>query len=188
MRPTKPQALDLARPDDVRRAYERHGRGVYAAAYRILGSDAQSQDVTHDVFLAMWRSPEKFDARRGELGSYLRLRARSRALDVWREGQAGGRATDRLRTVADRAETRVEDRPEVIAERRAQSAIVCSALRRLPPLQREALVLAYWGGLTADEIARRSRVPLGTAKSRLRLGLARLREECGSALEGAIAA
>ena len=57
-----------------------------------------------------------------------------------------------------------------------------AALRRLPPAQREALVLAYWGGMTADEIARRSDVPLGTAKSRIRLGLARLREECGDAL------
>ena len=56
-----------------------------------------------------------------------------------------------------------------------------AALRRLPPAQREALVLAYWGGMTADEIARRSHVPLGTAKSRIRLGLAQLREECGAA-------
>ena len=57
-----------------------------------------------------------------------------------------------------------------------------AALRALPTAQREALVLAYWGGMTADEIARRSHVPLGTAKSRIRLGLARLREECGEGL------
>lgn len=164
-----------------------HGRSVHAAAYRILRDHAQAQDVTHDVFLATWRSPEKFDARRGELGSYLRLRARSRALDLWRVGQAAGRAGDRLQAVVDR-EVRMEARPEIAAERGFERGIVLEALRRLPFVQREAPVLAYWGGLTADEIARRSQVPLGTAKSRLRLGLAKLREDCAAALEESIAA
>ena len=68
------------------------------------------------------------------------------------------------------------------AERDEARDTVRAALRTLPPAQREALVLAYWGGMTADEIARRSHVPLGTAKSRIRLGLARLREECGEGL------
>ena len=72
--------------------------------------------------------------------------------------------------------------PVHAAERDEARDTVRAALRRAPAAQREALVLAYWGGMTADEIARRSDVPLGTAKSRIRLGLARLREECGEGL------
>ena len=89
--------MNLSDPAAFERAYDEHARGVYRAAYRVLGSAAQAQDVVQDVFLKLWRQPGKFDARRGELGSYLRLMARSRALDLWREGQAAGRASDRLK-------------------------------------------------------------------------------------------
>ena len=81
------------------------------AAFRILNNHAQAQDVSQDVFMKVWRNPQKFDARRGELGSYLRLMARSRALDLWREAQAAGRASDRLKIVVARDEARVEDAP-----------------------------------------------------------------------------
>jgi RNA polymerase sigma-70 factor (ECF subfamily) len=175
-------ASDLSDPQAFRRAYAEHHRGVYGAAFRVLGDGAQAQDVVQDVFLKVWRRPEAFDERRGELGAYLRLMARSRALDLWREAQAAGRASDRLKVVAADAEPRVDDRPAAATERDDARAAVQQALRRLPEQQREALVLAYWGGLTADQIARRSNVPLGTAKSRIRLGLARLRSECDAAL------
>src|SRR3954464_110551 len=91
--------MDLSDPTTYARMYDEHHRGVHAAAYRVLGNAAQAQDVMQDVFLRVWRNPQKFDARRGELGSYLRLMARSRALDLWREGQAAGRASDRLKVV-----------------------------------------------------------------------------------------
>ena len=169
--------VTLTNPREFERAYDEHGRSVYAAALRILGSPAQAQDVTQDVFLRLWCKPESFDARRGGLGPYLRLMARSRALDLWREGQAAGRMTDRMVFAA--IEPEPVDAPAPEAERNEDRAGVRAALRRLPQAQREALVLAYWGGLTADEIARRSQVPLGTAKSGIRLGLARLRQECG---------
>jgi RNA polymerase sigma-70 factor, ECF subfamily len=170
-------SIDLSDTQAFQYAYEEHHRGVYAAAFRILGNAAQAQDVVQDVFLRVWRRPGAFDARRGELGSYLRLMARSRALDLWREGQALGRASDRLKVVVAEDEPRVDERPSAAAERDDARAAVREALRRLPASQREALVLAYWGGLTADQIARRVQVPLGTAKSRIRLGLARLRED-----------
>ncbi|HEY2637714.1 MAG TPA: sigma-70 family RNA polymerase sigma factor, partial [Solirubrobacteraceae bacterium] len=104
-----------------------------------------------------------------------------RAIDLLREGQAAGRASDRLRVVADREESRPEDVPAEAAGRAEDRAEVKEALGALPPAQREAIVLAYWGGLTADEISRRIGVPLGTAKSRLRLGLGRLRSELAAA-------
>jgi RNA polymerase sigma-70 factor, ECF subfamily len=170
--------MDLSDPPSFARAFEQHERSVYNAALRILGSPAQAQDVVQDVFLRVWRRPEAFDARRGELGSYLRMMARSRALDLWREGQAAGRATDRLQVAVDHAPPPAEDSPAAAAERDGTREAVVEALRELPEPQREALVLAYWGGLTAGEIAEHERVPLGTAKSRIRLGLARLRQEC----------
>lgn len=182
--------LDLADPAVFQRVYDEHSRGVYAAAFRITGNAAQAQDVVQDVFLRVWRKPASFDSKRGELGSYLRLMARSRALDLWREGQAAGRASDRLKVVVAQEEMRPGDRPAVAAEQGDEREAVREALRSLPDAQREALVLAYWGGLTADEIAQRSQVPLGTAKSRIRLGLAKLREECGAFFEadGSVAA
>jgi RNA polymerase sigma-70 factor (ECF subfamily) len=176
-------SIDLSDPTGFQQAYEEHQRGVYAAAFRILGNAAQAQDVVQDVFLRVWRRPASFDARRGELGSYLRLMARSRALDLWREGQALGRASDRLKVVVADEEPRVDERPSAAAERDDARSAVRDALRRLPDSQREALVLAYWGGLTADQIAQRAHVPLGTAKSRIRLGLAKLREECRDSLD-----
>ena len=106
--------------------------------------------------------------------------ARSRALDLWREGQAAGRASDRLKVAVVERRAGVEDAPAPRGRARRGPRRACA--RRCggcPQAQREALVLAYWGGLTADEIARRSQVPLGTAKSRIRLGLAQLRQECG---------
>jgi len=176
--------MELSDPTVFARVYDDHSRGVYAAAMRILSNPVQAQDVTQDVFLRLWRNPQKFDRRRGELGSYLRLMARSRALDLWREGQAAGRASDRLKVVVAQAEPRVEERPAVVVERDDERQAVRDALAALPDSQREAVVLAYWGGLTADEIARRSNVPLGTAKSRIRLGLLKLRAEV-EALVGA---
>jgi RNA polymerase sigma-70 factor (ECF subfamily) len=169
--------MDLADPTTFAHVYDQHSRGVYGAALRILGDSARAQDVTQDVFLRVWRNPSRFDARRGELGSYLRLMARSRAIDLHREGQAAFRARDRLQVVADTEQPTVDDRPSVVAERDEDRAVLRAALARLPEVQREAVVLVYWCGMTADEIARRSGVPLGTAKSRIRLGMAKLRAE-----------
>jgi RNA polymerase sigma-70 factor (ECF subfamily) len=174
--------VPLSDPATFGRVYDEHARGVYGAALRILANPAQAQDVTQDVFLKLWRDPSRFDAKRGELGTYLRLMARSRALDLYRESQAAGRARDRLEGVVALDQGRVDDRPASAVERDDEREAVLTALRRLPRPQREALVLAYWGGLTADEIARRVDVPLGTAKSRIRLGMSKLRAEIGDAV------
>jgi RNA polymerase sigma-70 factor (ECF subfamily) len=169
--------MNLSDPATFARAYDEHGPAVYGTALRVLGNPAAAQDVAQDVFLRVWRRPNGFDARRGDLGAYLRLMARSRALDLWRSAQAGGRATDRLKIASGRDEARPEEQPVARFERSEHRATVRAALGTLPAPQREAVMLAYWGGLTADEIARRSGVPLGTAKSRVRLGLQRMRAE-----------
>ena len=170
-------AMDLSDPATFARAYDEHGPAVYGAALRVLGNPATAQDVAQDVFLRLWRRPGAFDARRGDLGAYLRLIARSRALDLWRSAQAGGRATDRLKIASGRDEPRPDEQPATRFERSEDERTVRAALGALPEPQREAVTLAYWGGLTADEIAARSGVSLGTAKSRVRLGLQRMRGE-----------
>jgi len=180
--------MDLSDPRTFARIYDENQKSVHATAYRVLGNAAQAQDVVQDVFLRVWRAPGKFDARRGDVGAYLRLMARSRAVDLWREGQAAGRAGDRLKVAVTQEPPRRDERPDDAALAEADSSTLRDALRVLPGPQREAIVLAYWGGLTADEIARRREIPLGTVKSRLRLGLARLRGELAELGESAAVA
>src|SRR5215203_5201858 len=160
--------------------YARHRPGVYATALRVLGRPAEAEDVTQEVFVKFWRSPERFDPRRGEIGSYLRLMARSRSLDLLRHEQADGRARDRLKAVSPRDEVPREQRPPEVAERDEQRGILREALRKLPVEQREALVLAFWGGMSAREVAAAAGVPFGTARSRMRLGLEKLRADAAT--------
>jgi RNA polymerase sigma-70 factor (ECF subfamily) len=170
--------MNLSDPSDFATAFDEHHRSVYAAAYRVVGDHALASDVVQDVFLRVWRRPQSFNPERADLGTYLRLIARSRAIDLIRESQARGRATDRIKVVVAEEEPRdVDARPDVVAARSSEREAVRNALGGLPPTQREALVLAYWGGLTAEQIARYAKIPLGTAKSRIRLGLAKLRAD-----------
>jgi RNA polymerase sigma-70 factor (ECF subfamily) len=157
--------------------YAQHRPGVYATALRVLGRPAEAEDVVQEVFVKFWRSPDRFDPRRGEVGPYLRLMARSRALDLLRHEQADGRACDRLKAVSGRDEVPHTERPPERAERDEQRAVLREALRKLPVEQREALVLAYWGGMSAREVAAAAGVPFGTARSRMRLGLEKLRDD-----------
>jgi RNA polymerase sigma-70 factor, ECF subfamily len=180
--------MDLRDPQQFSVAFDEHHRAVYAVAQRVLGDHALASDVVQDVFLRLWRRPQAFDARRGDLGTYLRLMARSRAVDLWRESQSRGRAADRLKVVVADDEPRGPDGPADALERNADRAAVREALRELPSSQREALVLAYWGGMTAEQIALREHIPLGTAKSRIRLGLAKLRGEVATSVAPAAAA
>jgi RNA polymerase sigma-70 factor (ECF subfamily) len=168
----------LSDPDTFAAAYRDHGRGVHTAALRVLGDPSRAEDVVQDVFMRLWRRPEIFDPARGELGSYLRLMARSRALDLWREADAAARATDRLGGAVTTGPPPRDDGPAATAGREEEGRFVRTALATLPDAQREAVVLAYWGGQSTQEIAQRVGVPLGTVKSRLRLGLGKLRSEC----------
>jgi RNA polymerase sigma-70 factor (ECF subfamily) len=154
---------------------------VYANAYRVLHDAARAEDTVQDVFLRLWLHPDRFDENRGELGSYLALMARSRALDLARSEAAATRASDRLTTVIE-ADPPQSERPDDAVESRERASGLRAAVARLPKLQREAVALAFWGDLPAREIAKRTGVPLGTARSRLRLGLEKLER---SALEAA---
>ena len=150
--------------------YDAHATTVLRTAAGILGETAAAEDVVHEVFLDLWRRPEQYDPSRGDLAPYLRLKARSRALDARRRSAASTRLHDRCAY-----ELRDERAPEPADPTVAPT--VRAAVRGLPDAQREAIALAYWGGLSCTEIADHCGIPLGTAKSRMRLGLARLAQD-----------
>jgi RNA polymerase sigma-70 factor (ECF subfamily) len=154
--------------------FAEHLDAVVRAAQTVVHDRQLAEDVAQDVFLDLWLRPGRYDPARGELRPYLRLRARSRALDVLRTQAARARLDDRL---AGAAATEVATAPDAAtgAVGRERAAVLTRALRALPGEQREAVALAYVGGFTAADIAVARRVPVGTAKSRVRLGLEKLR-------------
>ncbi|HEV2999617.1 MAG TPA: sigma-70 family RNA polymerase sigma factor [Solirubrobacteraceae bacterium] len=172
--------MNLQEPATFSRVYAQHAREVEAIARRILGDRAQAEDVTHDVFLRLWSRPQAYDPARADVGAYLRVLARSRAADAQRSRGAAARATERLRAaVPPAAQPATGDGPAQRSERSDERRRLGRALGTLPMQQREALVLSYWGDLPDHQVARRSGVPLGTAKSRIRLGLGRMRAAYG---------
>ena len=170
----------LNTPTGFRDSYEELHPLAVAAAQRVLRDQAAAEDVAQDVFIALWRNPRAFDPKRGSLRSYVSLMARSRALDRWRTRQAREAAVDR--SAAEQKVRHVDE--ESAAEpvlRRDRSRRILHALDTLPGEQREAVLLAFGRGLTAQEIAQAVGVPLGTAKSRVRLGLQKARTELQAA-------
>src|SRR3712207_4152600 len=110
------------------RLYDEHSATVYRTALRVLGNPVQAQDVMQDVFVRLLRRPGSFDPARGTLTNYLKLMARSRAVDVRREAQVAGRARERMKLHALREEPRPYDRPAAAAELRRDRGIVLAAL------------------------------------------------------------
>ena len=171
---------NLNTPSGFDASYEALRPLAVAAAQRVLRDQAAAEDVAQDVFIALWRNPKAYDAKRGSLRSYVALMARSRALDRWRTRQAREAAVDR--SVAEQRVSHTDE--ESAAEpvlRRDNSRRILHALDSLPGEQREAVLLAFGRGLTAQEIASAVGVPLGTAKSRVRLGLQKARSELQAA-------
>src|ERR1700754_846828 len=123
-----PMTSGLDDPDGFRAAFAEHHRKVYATAFSVLDDAALAQDVVQDVFLRVWKRPGGFDPSRGDLGTYLRLMARSRALDLWREAQVRGRAAERLKLTGGPAEPRVDEQPATLFEREGAGATAREAL------------------------------------------------------------
>ena len=154
--------------------YERYGRAAYSLARRILTEETLAQDVVQEVFLSLWRDARRFDAGRGTVATYLLSMTHHRAVDVVRreENLRRWRTSDEGLELEADPKVRVED--EVLtSERRAE---VRAALGELPAAQREALLLAYFGGYTQREVATLVGVPLGTVKTRMAAGMRKLKE------------
>jgi RNA polymerase sigma-70 factor (ECF subfamily) len=148
--------------------YDRYSSVVYSIALRVLGDTGAAEDVLQEVFLQLWRNPGLFDSSRGNMGPWLAVISRNRAIDALRKR---------------RPETDIEDIvvsvvPDMAGEADRSRAMekVRGALSAMPAQQRSALEMAYFEGLSHTEIAEKTGEPLGTIKTRIRSGLLSLRK------------
>jgi RNA polymerase sigma factor (sigma-70 family) len=162
----------------VEELYARYSGPLFSLAYQVTGSDRYAQDVVQEVFIAVWKDAARFDPTRGALGPWLFSLARHKAIDQVRRD-----ANIRKRT-AD-VDLSFEEAPDDVdheAWLRFRRDRVREAITGLPELQREALQLAFFAGLTHVEVAERLGIPLGTAKTRIRTALLKLREQLGDSV------
>jgi RNA polymerase sigma factor (sigma-70 family) len=162
----------VARADDSALAelYDRFGHVAYGLALRVVRDPALAEDAVQEAFLAVWRSAARFVPERAKARTWILTLVHRRAVDVVRREEP--RRTEPLEAAPQPSANLTEDE----AWLRLQRTRVQEALRMLPDQQREALELAYFGGFTQSELADRLGEPLGTIKSRMFTGLARLRE------------
>jgi len=151
------------------RLYDQYAGLIYGVAMRVLRNAVAAQDVLQDVFLQLWRNPQAFDPERGKLGPWLAVIARHKAVDS-------------LRKQKFEVDTPEEQKPQPVsreasAERYADGERAKRLMAQLPADQRQVLELAYLDGMTHSEIASHLGQPLGTVKSRIRMGLLTLRKE-----------
>lgn len=164
-------AIGRYHQDALAEAYRRHGGAVHALACRVLGRGPQADDVAQEVFVELWRRPERFDPARGTLRTYLMTIAHARAVDLLRSESARRAREERSARETATAGYDIEHHAWDLAV----ADQVRAALADLPPEERRAIELAYFGGHTYREVATMLGQPEGTVKSRIRTGLRRLR-------------
>jgi len=146
---------------------------IYGLGIVMLGSDAAAQDLVQDTFVKLWRNADRYDATRGKLETWVLLVARSLAIDALRRRVLEARSLEAIGRPPD-ADHRPQ--PDELAATADMAARARSAMERLSGEQRAALELAYFGGKTSAEVAELEGIPIGTAKTRIRTALLRLRE------------
>jgi RNA polymerase sigma factor (sigma-70 family) len=158
--------------------YERYKTMAYGIARRITGDDSLAEDVVQDAFLGAWRSADRYVAGRGSVKTWLLAIVHHRAIDAIRRRKPASELPEEADGSRTPGPLMV---PDVWGEvsGRLDADAVRAALAALPALQRQALELAYFGGLSQTEMADRLGVPLGTVKSRVRLALVSMRRELG---------
>lgn len=154
--------------DALAALHDRYASVVYSVALRVLGDTTQAEDILQEIFIQLWRNPQRFDASRGSLGAWLAVIARHRAIDQLRRRRPEADVEDVIISVDARLE-QTTDRNMAIAKVRA-------AVEHLPHEQRQPLELAFFQGLTHSEIASKTGEPLGTIKTRIRTALLALRK------------
>ena len=162
-------------PDGLTELYDRYSRAIYSFALHIVGEQAEAEDVVQDVFSQAWAQAPRYESSRGAVAAWLLTMTRSRAIDRLRTRRARPDSVpadeSQLRGFVDPAEPH-----DLGLFTREQVHRVRSAMSRLPVMQRVVIEMAYFEGLSQSEIAERLEEPLGTVKTRARLGLLKLRE------------
>src|SRR4051812_21585357 len=175
------ELMQLVRRGDARAfevIYERHSGAAFSLAYRMVGRRSAAEDVVQEAFLALWRANARYDRARGSVRTWILGIVHNRAIDALRRSMVH----DRRRASDEGIEERFEARERTDAEvaRRDEAREVRTALDTLPADQLRVIELAYFGGFTHSEIAAMLEEPLGTVKGRMRLGLAKMRDQLGS--------
>ena len=169
--------VQIARKDQTALAklYDRYGRPSYALAYKILGSVEEAEEVVLDVFSQIWQKAATYDPSRSRADTWLFMLTRSRSLDRLRVLQRTFRAAKACMEEAKISTFNLAE-PMEDAMFKERSEQVKTALEKLPAEQRQAIELAYYQGLTCAAIATKIGIPTGTIKTRIRLGIAKLRQ------------
>jgi RNA polymerase sigma-70 factor (ECF subfamily) len=154
--------------------YDRYGRLAFGVAYRVLGERGAAEDVVQDAFLNVWRRASSYQAGRGSVRSWLLTIVRNLAIDR-RRGRHRREMTDVQLDVVNYALGADGEELFSVVSDAIEAEQVRQAVAALPPDQSQPILLAYFGGLTHQEIADQTGTPLGTVKSRMRLGLQKLR-------------
>ena len=170
-------AIGGATQEALAEVYNRHSGAVHGLARRILRDETLAEEITQEVFLRLWNNPEKFDANRGSLRSFLLAHTHGRSVDLIRSESARRTREDRDARLAVGETRNVEDEvwDMALAEQNK------TALSSLIEGERRAIELAYFGGHTYREVADLLGEPEGTVKSRIRSGMKRLRSELTAA-------
>jgi RNA polymerase sigma-70 factor (ECF subfamily) len=187
-RQSRPDLLTLADEDLMQlvhdgdaRAFEvifdRHADAAFSLAYRMCGRRGAADDVVQEAFLSLWRSGARYDRGRGSVRSWVLGVVHNRAIDIFRREVSRGSRDVSDKGLAERLQGPEDTETEV--ERRESAGQVRGALRELPPDQRQVIELAYFGGFSHSQIAEMLKLPAGTVKGRMRLGLTKLRIALG---------
>ena len=163
--------------------YDRYARLVYSIGIHVLQDEGQAEEMTQDVFVSIWRRAGSYQSNRAKVSTWIGSVAHHRAIDIVRRRQRDAQLLAQLAADFLRSPLSV-DGLEVYAERSMERAQVRAALGDLPNEQREVLLLAYFRGLTHTEIAEALDQPLGTVKTRIRLGMQKLKDRLGEDLRG----
>jgi len=168
--------------DALAALYDRYGARLLGLAARILGDTGEAEEVLQEVFLFVWRAAATFDPARGSVLAWLLVATRSRAIDRLRTRRPAARAgLTRVDRIPDKPDPRDV---EADSATREWETLCRAAIAELPPEQRLALELAYFEGLTHQEISQKTSTPLGTVKTRVRLGLIKLKDRIRPYLQG----
>jgi RNA polymerase sigma-70 factor, ECF subfamily len=160
-------------PDAAGELFDRFASRVYGLGIVMLGGDAPAQDLVQDTFVKLWRNAARYDPTRGKLETWVLLVARSLAIDSLRRRVLEARVLERT---APPREASDEPGPDHLIETADLTERARHAMAALSDGQRAALELAYFGGKTSAEVAELEGIPLGTAKTRIRTALLKLRE------------